>query len=259
MSEHLWQDPEQIDDPWAHEQSVDAQPGVTAYAPQHEVVYARVWPEGYPDLMAARDRHVDNMLTERAAAAARITAENAVFRREEEDERIKNKGWGKAREKSPDVPGPRICPACENRTWDLLTLGVCDKCGMRKALNESLKKVKLTRVCDSDDDDAPAEATPKAGAKAKAKGASRKQKAEAKAAAKAAANATAQKAQHFYEDFVKHHAHGQAPLVSSWEPQQAAASSSWQAPMPPQPPASSSRTPPAPPAPPSRSSSSWQI
>ena len=258
MSEHLWQDPEQIDDPWAHEQSVDAQPGVTAYAPQHEVVYARVWPEGYPDLMAARDRHVDNMLTERAAAAARITADNAVFRKEEEDERIKNENWGKAREKSPDVPGPRICPACEDRTWDLLTLGVCNKCGMRKALNESLKKVKVTRVCDSDDD-APAEATSKAKAKAKAKGASRKQKAETTTAAKAAANAAAQKAQHFYKDFVNHHAHGQAPLVSSWEPQQAAASSSWQAPMPPQPPASSSRTPPAPPAPPSRSSSSWQI
>ena len=256
MSEHLWRDPiEQIDDPWA-EQSVDAQPGVAASAPQHEAVYARVWPEGYPDLMAARDRHVDNILTERAAAAARITAENAVIRQEEEDEKIKNKGLGKGREKSPDVPGPRICPTCSNRTWDRLTLGVCDKCGMRRALKESLKKIKVTAAYDSDDDP-PAEA--KAKAKAKAQGASRKQKAEAKAAAKAAANATAQKAQHFYKDFVKHHAHGQAPLVSSWEPQQAAASSSWQAPMPPPPPASSSRTPPAPPAPPSRSSSSWQI
>ena len=259
MSEHLWQEPnEQIDDPWA-EQSVDAQPGVAASAPRHEALYASVWPESYPDLMAARDSHIDNMLKEEAAARARMKEENAVFRQQEEDERKKRlcDGLG-PRAKSPDVPGPRICPACENRTWDLLTLGVCDKCGMRKVLKESLKKVKLTRVCDSDDD-APAQATAKARAKAKEKGASRKQKAEAKAAAKAAANATAQKAQHFYEDFVKHHAHGQAPLVSSWEPQQAAASSSWQPPMPPPPPASSSRTPPAPPAPPSRSSSSWQI
>ena len=47
------------------EQSVDAQPGVAAYAPQHEAVYARVWPEGYPDLMAARDVHFHKMLTER--------------------------------------------------------------------------------------------------------------------------------------------------------------------------------------------------
>jgi hypothetical protein len=257
MCEHLWQDPiEQIEDPWA-EQSVDAQPGVAAFARQHEAVYARVWPEGYPDLMAARDVHVHHMLTDRAAAAARITAENAVFKAEIEEERIKNKGCrGKAREKSPDVPGPRTCPECKHRTWDRLTLGVCEKCGMWRALNDSLKKVKKTAAYDSDDEP-PAEAKPKT------KVASKKQKkAEAKAAAKAASaqkEATAQKAHQFYRDFVTHHAHGQAPLVSSWEPQQAAASSSWQAPMPSPPPASSSRTPPAPPAPPSRSSSSWEI
>jgi hypothetical protein len=127
---------------------------------------------------------------------------------------------------------------------------------MWRALNDSLKKVKKTAAYDSDDEP-PAEAKPKT------KVASKKQKkAEAKAAAKAASaqkEATAQKAHQFYRDFVTHHAHGQAPLVSSWEPQQAAASSSWQAPMPSPPPASSSRTPPAPPAPPSRSSSSWEI
>ena len=246
-----------VDDELA-DQSVYAQPGVAASAKQQEAVYARVWPEGYPDLMASRDRHVYNMSTEGAAAAARITAENAVFRKEEEAERIKNKGRGKAREKSPCVPGPRLCPECSDRTWDLLTLGVCDKCGMRRALKASLKKIKVTAAYDSDDDP-PAEAKAEAEAKAKAKGASRKQKAKAKASAKAAANAIAQKPQRFYEDFVKHHAHGQAPLVSSWEPQQSAASSSGQAPTPPPPPAASSRTPPAPPAPPSRSSSSWQV
>ena len=216
MAEHLWQEPN-----WA-EQSVDAQPGVAASAPRHEALYASVWPESYPDLMAARDSHIDNMLKEEAAARARMKEENAVFRQEEEDERKKRlcDGLG-PRAKSPDVPGPRICPACEARTWDLLTLGVCNKCGMRKAMNDSLKAIKSTRAFPDSDDDAPAEATSKAKAKAKAKGASRKQKAEAKAKAKAAAKAAAH---NFYNDFVNHHAYGQAPLVSSWDPQQAAAS-----------------------------------
>ena len=214
MAEYLWRDP---NDPWP-EQLVDARPGVAASAPRHEAVYARVWPESYPALMARRDSHVDRMLTESAAAAARITADNAVFRREEEDERRKRlcDGLG-PRAKSPDVPGPRICPACEARTWDLLTLGVCNNCGIRKALKYSLKAIKSTSALDSDDD-APAEATSNAKAKAKAKGAARKQKAEAKAVAKAAAKAAAQKKQQFYHDFVKHQSYWQAPLVSSWEP-----------------------------------------
>jgi hypothetical protein len=63
-----------------------------------------------------RDERVHEKVTEQAAIATKIAQENRVWREEEK----KQKGGGP---KEPYDPGPRICPECGKRTWDLMTLG----------------------------------------------------------------------------------------------------------------------------------------
>ena len=54
-------------------------------------------------------------------------------------------GKKKENSKEPYDPGPRICPECKRNTWDLLTLGTCDACGMWKASRDSFKKTGAQR------------------------------------------------------------------------------------------------------------------
>jgi ribosomal protein L37E len=62
-----------------------------------------------------------------------------------EEKKEKDNGKKKEDSKEPYDPGPRICPECKRNTWDLLTLGTCDACGMRKASRDSFKKARAQR------------------------------------------------------------------------------------------------------------------
>jgi len=92
----------------------------------------------------------------------------------EKKENAKEPRGKKKENKAP--PGPRICPECKRNTWDLLTLGTCDACGMWKACGDSFKKCGAQRdnyyndqSSDEENQKAPqAETKAKATAKTKA-------------------------------------------------------------------------------------------
>ena len=118
MVEFLWKDPEE------YYQNVTLPDGVQAPSASSAPTAAQ-W-----DLQ--RDERVLKMMTEQTAIATTIAEENKRFRAEEEQ--MQKKGGGE-----PWKPGPNICPECGKNTWDLMTLGTCDACGMWKALWEEKK------------------------------------------------------------------------------------------------------------------------
>ena len=118
MAEFLWKDPEE------GYQIVTLPDGVQAPSASSAPTAAQ-W-----DLQ--RDERVLKMMTEQTAIATKIAEENKRFRAEEQ---MQKKGGGE-----PWEPGPKICPECGKNTWDLMTLGTCDACGMWKALWEEKKK-----------------------------------------------------------------------------------------------------------------------
>ena len=204
MVEFLWTDSEE-------DYQIDDLPDAASSAPT-----AAQWISMHKDLQTRaawrnmRDERVLKKVTEQTAIATRIAEENKRLRAEEKMQ--KDRG---PKAKEPYDPGPRICPECKKNTWDLLTLGTCDACGMWKASRDSFKKTGAQRdnYYNDQSSDEENQKAPQAETKAKAT-----------AKTKAAAGAGRP---HRFDNKQQ-----QAAYSSS-------SSSRWQPPPPPRPPASS--------------------
>ena len=135
MAEFLWKDPVHEED----YQIVALPDGVQAPSASSAPTAAQ-WISMHKDLQQTqaawrnmRDERVLKKVTEQTAIATQIAEENKRLRAEEKMQ----KGRGL---KEPHDPGPNICPECGKNTWDLMTLGTCDACGMWKALWEEKKE-----------------------------------------------------------------------------------------------------------------------
>ena len=146
-----------------------------------------------------------------------------------EEKKDKNKDKKKENSKEHYDPGPRICPECKKNTWDLLTLGTCDTCGMWKAARDSFRKTGAERHNYYNDPSSDEENQKAQQAETKAK-ATAKTKAAAKATAKTKAAAGAGRPHRF--DNKQQQAAYSSSSSSRWQPPPSP-------PPPPLPPASS--------------------
>ena len=156
MAQFLWEEPEPCEDygsgaqPDGMQQAWQAASSSSSSAPA-----ASQWIANAIDIQTRaaqwrklRDEHSFTIVDAQERAAEKIKRENARWR---EEERCK-KGKGA---KDPDMPGKNTCPECGRRTWDLMTLGTCDQCGLWNALwdKKNFGKRKKKPPPQNDDDE----------------------------------------------------------------------------------------------------------